>query len=69
MVTAGLLVGVTASLFLARYAESLLFELKARDPITLILAGLLLAATAALATFLPARRAARLEPTAALREE
>jgi hypothetical protein len=63
MVAAGL------SLFLSRYAESLLFELKARDPLTLILAGALLAITAAIATFLPARRAAQLEPITALREE
>lgn len=69
MLGIGLLVGFTASGFLARYAESQLFELKAWDPLSLILAGLLLAITAAIATFLPARRAARLEPTAALREE
>jgi ABC-type lipoprotein release transport system permease subunit len=62
-------VGVIASLLLSRYAESLLFELKARDPLILILAGALLAGTAAIATLLPARRAARLEPITALREE
>jgi predicted permease len=69
MVGTGLFAGVLGSLFLSRYAESLLYGLKARDPWTLVLAGLLLALTAALATFLPARRAARLEPIAALREE
>ena len=69
MVAAGLSLGVTASLFLSRYAESLLFGLKARDPLTLILAGALLAITAAMATLLPARRAAQLELTTALREE
>jgi putative ABC transport system permease protein len=69
MVAIGLSLGVIASLFLSRYAESLLFELKARDPLTLILAGALLAITAAIATLLPARRAAQLEPITALREE
>ncbi len=69
MVMAGLALGVGASLFLGQYAESLLFELKAKDPVTLVFAGLGLAATAAVATLIPARRAARLEPTAALREE
>lgn len=69
MVAAGLLAGFAAALVLSRYAESLLFELKARDPLTLILAGSLLTLTAGIATMLPARRAARLEPTAALREE
>jgi predicted permease len=69
MVATGLFVGIITSLFLSRYAESLLFELKARDPLTLIMAGALLAITAAIATLLPARRAARLEPITALREE
>ncbi len=69
MVAVGLAVGVGASLYLAQFAESLLFELKAKDPLTLILAGFVLATTAAVATLIPARRAARLEPTVALREE
>lgn len=69
MVAAGLSLGVVASLFLSRYAESLLFELKARDPLTLVLAGAVLTTTAAIATLLPARRAAHLEPITALREE
>jgi putative ABC transport system permease protein len=69
MVGAGLSLGVIASLLLSRYAESLLFELKASDPLTLILAGALLAITAAIATLLPARRAAKVEPLAALRAE
>jgi putative ABC transport system permease protein len=69
MVAAGLSVGVVASLLLSRYAESLLFELTARDPLILILAAALLAITAIIATLIPARRAARLEPVTALREE
>ncbi len=69
MVAIGLVVGITASLFLSRYAESLLFELKGRDPMTLVLAGALLALTAAVATLFPARRAARVQPMTALREE
>ncbi|HEX4231546.1 MAG TPA: ABC transporter permease [Bryobacteraceae bacterium] len=69
MVAGGLALGIFASLFLSRYAESLLFELKARDPFTLALATTVLTATAAIATLLPARRAAHLEPITALREE
>jgi ABC-type lipoprotein release transport system permease subunit len=69
MVVLGLSLGIIASLFLSRYAESLLFELKARDPLTLILAGAVMAITAVMATLLPARRAAHLEPITALREE
>ncbi len=69
MVAAGMSLGLVASLALSRYAESMLFGLKARDPFTLAMAGALLAITAAVATFLPARRAAQLEPVAALRED
>ncbi|MGA8598633.1 MAG: ABC transporter permease [Bryobacteraceae bacterium] len=69
MVAAGLSIGVVASLFLSQYAESLLFELKAKDPLTLILAPALLAITATVATLIPARRAAQLQPITALREE
>jgi putative ABC transport system permease protein len=69
MVAAGLSLGVIASLLLSRYAESLLFELKATDPFILISAIALLTITAAAATFLPAKRAAGLEPITALREE
>src|SRR6185437_323536 len=68
MVAAGLLLGVIALLLLSRYAQSLLFDLKATDPLTLLFAAALLAITAAVATLLPARRAARLEPISALRE-
>jgi putative ABC transport system permease protein len=69
MVIAGLSVGVIVSLFLSRYAESLFFGLKANDPLSLILAAALLAMTAAIATLLPAKRAAHLEPVTALRED
>jgi ABC-type lipoprotein release transport system permease subunit len=46
-----------------------LFGLTPHDPLTLVTAAAALAATAALASYLPARRASRLEPTEALREE
>jgi ABC-type antimicrobial peptide transport system permease subunit len=69
MVAVGLVLGLCAALCLAQYAESMLFQLKAKDPLTLVSAAVLLAITAMVATLIPARRAARLEPTAALREE
>jgi ABC-type lipoprotein release transport system permease subunit len=47
----------------------LLFGLRPGDPTSLLLAVTTLAAVAAAASFLPAQRAAGLEPTAALREE
>jgi putative ABC transport system permease protein len=50
-------------------AGSLLFGLKPYDPTMLVLAAALLAAVTAAASYLPARRAARLEPMSALRQE
>ena len=69
LVAIGLVVGVLASLAVTKTAEKLLYELKPNDPLTIALATLLLAAVAAIAGFLPARRAARVDPMTALREE
>jgi ABC-type lipoprotein release transport system permease subunit len=46
-----------------------LYELKPNDPLTIALATFLLATVATVAGYLPARRAARVEPMTALREE
>lgn len=69
LVLGGVFIGVLASLFLTRLAESLLFGLKPTDPLTLTVAPLLLLAVAILASYLPARRAARVDPLLALRVE
>jgi predicted permease len=69
LVVAGVTVGLLASLAATRAASTLLFGLEPNDPPTIAAATLLLLAVAALAGYLPARRAARVDPMAALREE
>ena len=65
----GLVTGVALALTTAKAAASMLFDLRPTDVLTYLLAALSLSAVAALASFLPARRAARLDPMAALRNE
>jgi putative ABC transport system permease protein len=69
LLTIGLVIGAGLSLASTRAAASLLFGLKPLDPLTMILAGVSLAAVAAAASYFPAFRAARIHPTEALREE
>jgi ABC-type antimicrobial peptide transport system permease subunit len=69
LVVAGVVIGLLASLAATRTASTLLFGLEPNDPPTIAAATLLLLAVAALAGYLPARRAARVDPMAALREE
>jgi predicted permease len=66
---AGILIGVAGALVLTRVMTSMLVGVSATDPITFGTIGLVFVAIAAVACWLPARRAAALEPTAALREE
>jgi len=62
-------IGVPAAVAGGRYVESQLFGLKPADPLTLAFACLALAVVASLAGYLPARRASRVDPMAALRYE
>jgi putative ABC transport system permease protein len=57
------------ALWLSKLVKSLLFGVQPGDAATLAAASLLLVAVAALAAYLPARRAARIDPTVALRYE
>ena len=65
----GLAIGLSAAMAATRFVASFLYGTKANDPWTLALAAGVLALVAALAGFLPARRASRLDPMNALREE
>ena len=69
LIVVGVAAGTLLTLALGTAASSLLFGLKPRDPVTLIVAVLILAAVAFVASLVPARRASRLEVTAALRYE
>jgi predicted permease len=66
---AGLVLGAVLSIAAARVAATLLFGVSPGDPATMITAALGLAGVAAFASWLPAHRASRLDPTMALREE
>ena len=66
---AGLAIGATLSVFAARTADTFLYGLKPGDPPTIAMAMAGLAAVTLLASWIPARRASRLAPTVALREE
>jgi putative ABC transport system permease protein len=65
----GIAIGLAAALVLARLIAALLFQTSTADPPTFSLVPLLLFAVAILASYLPAHRAARVDPMAALRYE
>ena len=65
----GALLGTAAALALSRFISSLLFGVSATDPATYAVMTLILLAIAALACFVPAARAARVDPASALRHD
>ncbi len=69
LLTVGIAAGSVLSLAAGQTAESLLFGVKSSDPLTILSAIGLLVAIGALATFIPARRASRLDPMIALRSD
>lgn len=69
LVLIGCAIGICVALALARLLRSLLFGVRAADPVTLAAVVAALIAVALLASFIPARRATKLNPTEALRYE
>jgi predicted lysophospholipase L1 biosynthesis ABC-type transport system permease subunit len=65
----GLLIGLACTLAFCRFLASLLYSTSVHDPATFLMVPLLLFAVAVLACYLPARRAARIDPMVALRYE
>lgn len=65
----GLAIGIVAALALGRFVASLLYGVTPADPATLLAVALFLALIAMLASYLPARRATRVDPMVALRSE
>ena len=69
MVALGVGIGLSGAWALTRWLSSLLFQLTATDPMTLLVAVLVLVVVAAIAVYIPARRASLVEPMVALRFE
>ena len=65
---AGLAIGIAAGVLVMNTFRSMLYEVSPSDPITLIVVGALLLATALLACVVPARRAMRVDPVTVLRQ-
>jgi putative ABC transport system permease protein len=66
---AGVTIGLAGSFALVHLLSTMLFEVRATDPATFALAPVALLGVAALASYIPARRAAKLNPMIALRNE
>ena len=66
---AGVVAGVLGAVALSRFVRGLLFQVTPTDPLTLAVVAAILASVALLATYVPARRALRVDPTVALRGE
>jgi ABC-type antimicrobial peptide transport system permease subunit len=69
IIVAGLIGGLTGALLLTRLLQALLFGVSPTDPLTFVVVAAVLTAVALVATLLPARRAARVDPLPALRTE
>ena len=69
LIAAGIVAGVLCALGLTRLLASFLYGIGATDPLTFTVVVMVLTFVALLANYLPARRATRVDPLTALREE
>ena len=69
LVIIGVVAGLAGAFVLTRFLSAMLFNVKSYDPLTFAAVALLLAAVAMLASYVPARRAMRVDPIVALRYE
>lgn len=69
MAAFGVAIGIAASFAITRLISSLLFGIRATDPLTFVALAALLSLAALLASYIPARRAMRVDPMVALRYE
>jgi len=65
----GIVLGIMATFGARKMISGFLFEVDAADPLTLVVICVLLVVVALLASFVPARRAVRVDPTTILRQE
>jgi ABC-type antimicrobial peptide transport system permease subunit len=69
MVALGLAIGIPAALALTRFVQNKLYGIQPTDPASFAAAAILITAVGAVAAWIPARRAARVDPIQALRNE
>jgi predicted permease len=69
MVASGVIIGLVAALGLTRFVRSMLYEVQPNDPATFVAVAVMLAVVALVASLVPARRASRVDPVIAIRND